>query len=250
MKNKTPAVQPEDRGIVSLSLSIRKKKKFAVPVFLSFLLLSACVNQNKKIIFHPDPGQEQAPLPETINITESKNGTASAPLPEWLGRFLSGGIGEVEALEPYQNKYVFIGKNRGTHFKALEQWAEGFTVFQDFPRLVAARLENRMLAPAALYPDDEYGAYFETLIKNASGAEYSPTLKEDTFWIKRRIERESGDEAQVLEIYEFFVLISIDKALLQSRVRELMANAKPAIPPTRAQSAAINRVQQNFFEGF
>ncbi|GHV96037.1 hypothetical protein AGMMS50293_23570 [Spirochaetia bacterium] len=181
-------------------------------------------------------------------------------MPEWVNQFLRGGIPGLEAIGAYQNRYVFVGKNKGNNFSALQQWAENFSPVQDFPRLAAARIEHRLISAASLYPDDEYGDYFEFLIKSASDAEYAGALKEESFWIKQRVEHktETADSEEtdqsgpplVEEVYEFFVLISIDKTILQTRIREFMAGIKPAVPPSRAQKAAINRVQQIFFEGF
>ncbi|MDR2435537.1 MAG: hypothetical protein LBD47_13365 [Treponema sp.] len=228
-------------------------------IFTGPLFLFACASQ-KKIIFYPEfnPPAAQAETPVPGEIIESRNGPADAALPEWLGNFLNGGIRRVEAQGVYWDKYIFIGRNRGTNLSALRQWAERFTVAQDFPRLVGIRIENRLLAAAALYPDDEYGEFFEVMIKSASDAEYPEALKEDSFWIKWRISGEpasdmSGEgetENTVRDIYEFFVLISIDKIALQNRIQALMANIQTAVPPTRDQAASINRIRQNFFEVF
>ncbi|MDR1575655.1 MAG: hypothetical protein LBS37_06580 [Treponema sp.] len=224
------------------------------------LFFFACAGQ-KKIIFHPEfnPLPEQAETLVPGEIIESRNGPADAALPEWLGNFLNGGIRRVEAQGVYWDKYIFIGKNSGTNLNALRQWAERFTVAQDLPRLVGARIENRLLAAADLYPDDEYGEFFEAMIKSASDAEYPEALKEDNFWIKWRISGEpaadltgEGETENTVErdIYEFFVLISIDKIALQNRIQALMANIQTAVSPTRDQAASINRIRQNFFEVF
>jgi Asp-tRNA(Asn)/Glu-tRNA(Gln) amidotransferase B subunit len=165
----------------------------------------------------------------------------------------------VESSTAYRDRYIFIGKTRGGNFNALQQWAEGFSVLQDFPRLAAARIESRLIAAASLYPDDEYGEYFEALVKRASDSEYPGAVKEAAYWIKTKvIQQQNNDDADpdeineplVLERYEFFILISIDKATLQNNIRELMINIKTGVAPTRAQEAAISRVQQSFFGGF
>lgn len=226
------------------------------------LIFSACSSQ-KKVVFQPEPEPDEMPKQEvkTENwqLLESRNGPAGAFVPDWVNRFLEGGIPAVEASVLYQEKYVFIGENRGENFNALRQWADGFTVSQDLPGLVTRRVEHRLLSAASLYPDDEYGEYFETLIKKVSNTEYGEALKEDSFWMRRRVISGSEEAANaeappglppVYERYEFFVLISIDKLVLQNRIRELMANVKTAAAPTREQATAINRIQHNFFEGF
>ena len=219
------------------------------PFLAGLLLLGACAGQNHKIIIPPDsPVQTETETGE-LEIIETQNGTDKESLPEWLQRFYRGGNQAVEAMSIYQDKYIFIGKTRGTSLNALRQWVDNYAADRDFPRLAAARIENRMLAAASLYPDDEYGDYFSILIKTASDAEYPPSITEETFWIKQRVEGET-EETPARDFYEFFVLISIDKTLLQNRIRELMANITPPVLPTRAQNAAINRIQQIFFEGF
>ena len=235
------------------------------------LIICACAG-DKKIVFHPepDPVPEQAESLESGQIIETQNGSADAPIPEWLGRFLDrsgdalrvGGIRQVEALGAYGYRYVFIAENRGTNLHALRQWADRFTVAQDFPRLAALRIEKRLLAAASLYPDDEYGDFFEELIKNASDAEYPEAVKEEIFWIKRRTSGgETAPEPDLYgageaavpaapELYAFFVLISIDKDRLRARIQELLAQTQAGVHPTREQAAAIYRLRQHFFEGF
>jgi hypothetical protein len=229
----------------------------ALLFFVCALVFCACAGPGK-VVFYPEPesAREQIKTAAAGEIIESQNGPARVPVPEWVSRFLNGGIRQVEALGVYQNKYMFIARNRGSSFNALNRWAEGFSAAQDLPRLLAARVENRLLAAASLYPDDEYGEYFEALMKNISDADCHEARKEGSFWIKRRI---SGSEAEmefaetentVRDIYEFFVLVGMDKMRLQIMIRELMANTRTGVPPTRDQAASINRIQQIFFEGF
>jgi len=219
------------------------------------LIFGACTSQ-EKIVFRPDPESKEKPARtvEFTEILETQDGAAAENLPDWLSRFISGGIQEIERSVAFGDKFVFIGRNRGNNFTALRQWAEGFTVYHDFPRLAAIRIENRMISAATLYPDDEYGEYFEALIKQASDAEYPGAVKEETYWIKtlliRDIDEETEEQPEPLEQYEFFVLISIGKPILQSRIRSLMADIQTTDVPTRAQRAAVNRVQHIFFEGF
>ena len=219
------------------------------------LLFGACRTPNR-VILRPDPEQREPPHEVFITgeILASKGGAPQAALPDWVNRFIHGGIREVEQLSAYSDSYVFIGRNRGNNFIALSRWSENFTVFHDFPRLAATRIENRLFSAATLYPDDEYGEFFVALIRLASDAEYPGALIEDTYWIKTRITPENnGDETgepEALELYDFFVLISIDKAIMQNHIRRLMSEVTTATPPTRAQRNSINRVQQIFFEDF
>jgi hypothetical protein len=228
------------------------KVKKTCPVFLTCLLVfSACIAPDK-IIVPPQTSGEQETNTESYQIDESQSGPAGTAMPPWVSRYLSGGISELETMEAYSGKYVFMGQNRGNNFNALNQWIDMFNPAQDFPRLAAARIEKRLIAGASLYPDDEYGQYFEALVKNASDAEYPGAVKEDSYWIKPSINTQAENQMPYAEqeIYDFFILISIDKIALQNRIRELMAAIVTKVPPTRDQNAAINRIQQLFFEGF
>jgi hypothetical protein len=236
------------------------KANRTMPVFLvSFLFLTSCAGEPRKIIIDPeasaDPLTANPPAGQTadsLSITESQNGPAGAFIPDWVYLFIRSGIKGVEALGRYSEKYVFIAENRGKNFNALDQWVTSFTAEQDFSILVAARIEKRLLDAAKLYPDDEYGDFFESLIKGVSDAGYSGAVKEETFWIKRRLvlpeQDPAGTETAAVEIYDFFVLVSIDKIALQNRIRDLMENI--VTTPTRDQAAAINNIRQSFSEGF
>ena len=237
-----------------------------IPLLLAAILFTACASSQKgKIIFLPDPvesiPQEQTGLSESWQIIETQNGPGETGIPVWVRGYLEGGARSLESLNAYSGKYVFVGRNRGGNFNTLQQWANGFTAAQDLPRLIVRRVERRLVAAAALYPDDEYGEYFAYMIKKVSDEEYPEAVKEQIFWIKqKRIpvsdEADDGSEIEIppedieLERYVFLVLISMDKKTLQATIEKIMADIKTDTVPTRAQTAAINKIHQTFFEEF
>jgi hypothetical protein len=229
-------------------------------VFFS-LFFAACVTQNKKVIFIPDTVNnppEPARNFESWEVISSQNGQGSLDIPEWTRLYIDNEINKIEALDGFYGKYIFIGENWGSNFNALQQWANSFTVEQDLPMLITRRAERRLIVSASLYPDDEYGEYFESLIREISNGGYSSAVKEQTFWLKRKInisvpemdiDVESNPAAEQ-ERYEFLVLVSVDKETLQRQIQEIMTGIKTKIPPTKEQAAAIARIKANFFEGF
>ena len=234
-------------------------KRYSLLLLAAFTL-AACTGQKGRVIFRPDPGQARHQEPinpiESWQIVGSENGLGETGIPDWVRRYFNGNIYGVETIDRFSGKYVFVGGNRGENIHALQQWANGFTAQHDLPRLVTARVERRLVSSASLYPDDEYGQYFEMLIKAVSDGEYPGAVKEETFWVKRKMiptDTEDGDQPlvdTVMELYEFLVLISIDRETLQKQLREIMAGIQTPSRPTRDQAAAINRIQQTFFEGF
>jgi len=217
-----------------------------VSFFFVSVYLFSCVGQGGNL-YYPVPDSSQVETERNMgveNIVDTRDGHSVDSLPEWLTAFLTGGTGAVEQLAEYQDKYVFIGINENNNLAALNRWGENFTAMYDFPVLAAARIERRMFLSASLYPDDEYGAFFEVMIKNAFSAEYEGTVKEDVFWVKL-IEGEDNRE-----IYRCFILLIIDKSVMQVIIRNLMAQSYTAVTITAAQIAAVTRLRQFFFNGF
>jgi len=234
-----------------------------INLLLAAFLLAACVSPKGKVLFIPDSKQgsqeEQPGLSPSWEIIEAQNDSGNDELPAWVRGYFEQGVRGIEALDAYRDKYVFIGKNRGENFSALQQWANGFTVAQDLPRLIAQRAERRMVAAAALYPDDEYGEYFAQCIRRVSDEEYPGAVKEHTFWTKQKnipAEEETEEEVEispenlVTERYEYLILISIDREAFQTQINSIMADVKTNTAPTRDQTAAITKIRDTFFEGF
>jgi len=239
-----------------------------IPLLLAAFLFTACTLQKGKVVFIPDPAQnnqqEQNGSSESWQIIETQSGHGEDGIPAWVRGYLDRGVRGIETLDAYRGKYVFVGKNRGDNFNALQQWANGFTVAQDLPRLIVQRVERRFVAAAALYPDDEYGEYFAHIIKRVSDEEYPGAIKEYTFWTKqKRIPSEAETEenadsetspenlaAEHADRYEFLILFSIDKETFQTQIQNIMADIKTASAPTKDQTTAISKIRLTFFEGF
>jgi hypothetical protein len=212
------------------------KKKIGTIFSVIAFILSECSSQNA-VLFHPSQGYPND-RPDSFyleNITESRNNF----LPDWLSAFITGGIEETEKINLYSNDYVFISRNEGDNFIALSKWSENFSVAEDFPRLAAVRIEKRLILAASYIPDEEYGDFFETMVKTAYNYNYPEAVKEETYWLKL-----TGD------IYEFFILFRIDKSVMQEIIKKMMAEALTAANHSRTQRKTINRLQQFFFEGF
>jgi hypothetical protein len=112
-----------------------------------------------------------------------------------------------------------------------------------------------MILSASLYPDDEYGMFFETMVKKAYSAEYPGVLKENTYWVKLlnngdNLSNNDGIVNANTEIYNFFILLTIDKIKMESVISGLMAETMAVVTPTDAQRISINRLRQYFYQGF
>ncbi|MDR2159337.1 MAG: hypothetical protein LBP23_04630 [Treponema sp.] len=221
------------------------------PALIAVLFLfSACVAGPAQRIILPQKQETEteAERIDAYTIIDWQAKDAEQDIPEWVRRFLNGGNREVETMFRYRGRYVFVAAGRGSSLEPLQYWVEEFSEQRDFPRLVAIRIEERLAAAAALYPDDEYGEFFETMVKRASNASYEGVRREESHWLRRQFLTEDEDAGEAP--YDFFVLVSVDKEELATRIEEMLNDPRGIRTPTRYQAAAVDRIRENFFDGF
>lgn len=183
-------------------------------------------------------------------VIDHKTMALGGTIPDWLDVYMNGGgLRDIEALPKYKDVFVFVGEDTGTNLNALRQWATGFSVAQDMARLVSTRVQARFAGAAAGSPDDEYGRYFENVVKTASDATYSGARKEADFWIQKRYFKEDGKTVD-REVYDYYVLVTIDRETLKKQIENVLNGVKPDKPLTKEQQTAVDRVKQSFYEGF
>ena len=219
---------------------------------LGAALLASCTGKPAKLILSPDQTQAASENPVSYIITDYKNKAGGENMPEWAERYFEGGTAGIETMDIYTDRYVFVSRNEGSNFNSLIQWTRGFNAELDFPRLAAARIETRF-TKSAPFPDVEYGAYYEELIRTASDAVWTGAVKEDDFWILKNYfpsESEEPDQNQRKESWEFFILVTINKNLFAYQLNNVFQKTKPNPAPTKIQTAAVNRVKDRFFSGF
>jgi hypothetical protein len=153
----------------------------------------------------------------------------------------------VEALRAHQGSFVFIHRNEGNNFNALNLWKDNFSAELDFPRLAAARIEARFSAGIS-YPDEEYGAFYEALVRGSSDAFWTGAAAEDDFWVRKKYHANEAEGEQ--ENWEFFVLVTMEKSRFSSQLQTVFENLNPLPPPDEKQAAAASKVKERFFEGF
>ncbi|MDR2739518.1 MAG: hypothetical protein LBB68_06780 [Treponema sp.] len=230
----------------------------AVPftLALGISLFTGCFTKAPSVvILGPVPEyRERNSIIEVIdheNITRDGGDTivSEDDMPPWVVRYISTGVAGIEALPEYEDSYVFMGKQTGNNLESLKLWANGFSINRDFPRLVSARVQARFSEFARGNPSEEFGRYFEAVIKNLSDVTFSEASRESSFWIKKRIFGDDG-LTPAGETYEYFILIRIGREALEKQINLLLITTHPEIPPTRDQSVAAMRLRLNFYEGF
>jgi hypothetical protein len=218
-----------------------------VCLVLGGLFLSSCVTDSGRRTYELPDIPVETKIPRTFTIIDYKNKATGEAIPEWVNLYLKSGLREVEALRAFQGSYVFVHINEGNNFNALQLWKDNFSVGLDFPRLAAARIEARFSASVP-YPDDEYGAFYEELIRAASDASWTGAATRDDSWIHKRYPSSETEAEQ--ENLEFLVLVTIERSSFSAQLDKIFENINPVPPPNKNQLAAINRVKERFFEKF
>jgi hypothetical protein len=212
---------------------------------LFLIVLTRCAGELKPAAPEETP-LEAVPEAPVYLIADYQGREEGQAMPPWLVSYLAGRTPAVEALPHYENSYVFVGENRGTNRNILGQWLKGFTVLQDFPRLAAARIQARFTLDLSENPDKVYGRYFEQAVKAASDALFTGALRETDCWILKQY----GDDQEDREELHFFVLVVVDKAALETQIRDILNGIPPDLAATKEQLSAVSRLQSSFFEGF
>ncbi|GHT83459.1 hypothetical protein FACS1894137_04590 [Spirochaetia bacterium] len=229
---------------------IRFMKPIAAPMLiLGISLFTACFTGPKKaaVLLGPVPEyREQNSVPEVIGHENTGAGTA---MPEWVVRYMRTGTAEIETQPEYSGSYVFIAKQQGRNPDSLKLWADSFSIDRDFPRLVSVRIQDRFIEAGEGNPGEEFGRYFEQVVKNSADAAFSGAIQGTSFWIKKTIFGEDG-VSPAGEAYEYYILTSINKEILEEQINGILESAQPDLPPTKAQAAAIARFRQDFYDGF
>jgi hypothetical protein len=216
---------------------------------LLLLVFSGCAGEPEQSppVLPVSPYVQRKEEPPLYLISGYQDEEPGGGIPHWLDRFLAGGTRSLESLAEYRDTYLFVAEGSGNNLNALLQWASDFSLDRDLPRLVALRMESRMTA-AVPYPDDEYGPFYETLIKRAFNGTFTGAVREAGFWIRRQFFEDDGLTLD-RESYTYFILIGIQKSLLEFQITRMLQEI--TLPKNRrAQNDAVNRLREDFFNGF
>jgi len=212
----------------------------------AFVFFASCANEpDKQLIILPLPS-EPVKDARVYSIVDFKDKTEGGFIPEWASLWLSSGNREVEAKNDFHDRFVFVYSNEGNNFRALELLMDNFTPGQDFPRLAATRIEARF-SVGVPYPDVEYGAFYEDLIRTASDEPWAGVIQVDDFWVKKKYQSTEEGEA---ESWEFLILLTIEKYRFTSQMEYIFQKIVPDPTPSELQIAAANNVKEHFYEGF
>lgn len=217
-------------------------KKINVLLVAALLVfsLAACGSGPKSVLEQKTPPYE---------VVDHKTMAIGGDIPAWVISYIDSGVQGVEALPAYKDKFVFIAEDEGTNKAALSLWMTGFNVGQEISRMVSTRVQAKFVGAAAGSPDDEFGRYFENVVKSAGEASYSGARKETDFWLLKRYFKANSKEVEK-EVYTMYVLVTIDRATLERQIEAVLNGVQVDKPLTSEQQTAVDRVKEGFYEAF
>ena len=217
-------------------------------ILIVLSLFSSCVSKKAVPLFKLPPPAPSAPvIPREYSILDYKNKSRGEAMPSWVDAWLSSGLKGVETLNSFQSRFVFVQRNEGNNFNALQLWRDNFSSELDFPRLAASRVQERFSRNVS-YPDVEYGAYFEAVVRAASDAPWSGAAREDDFWLRKKYLRTEDEPEE--EKWEFLILVTVEKQGFITQIGTVFNSIAPNPTLTAEQISAVDRVKDRFFEGF
>jgi hypothetical protein len=152
---------------------------------------------------------------------------------------------------------VFISEERSSDLNALLEWAANVTAEQDFPQLVFQRAYKRLHYSLSISPYDEYGGFYEALLKAVADTRYSGAEKGDAFWIRKQYaarneaeETAGGLAPDGQKEYTLFIVMLIPKVVLRGQLLMVMNEIKADKDLTRTQTQAVARLRNDFFLEF
>lgn len=216
-------------------------------IFIISLLFPGCASQRRSIPLREEEPQNVRDMSWTI--PDYRDREKGLGLPDWVTFYLQGNIAAIENMAEYRNYYVFVSVAHSNNFSALSQWNAAFTPELDFARLAAVRIERRFLNAAAAWPDDEYGSYFECMIRAVSDARWEGAYRHDDFWLYRSFP-ETDEHKTDKDGFDYLILVIIRKEIMELQTKIILDSVVPEVPLTRDQRSAVNRVRERFFDYF
>ncbi len=224
-------------------------KKIIIVLSLVALALTAIGCASAPAKTEPTAAPMTAAPAVKMEVIEHKASGIGGDIPEWVQIYIESGNSGVEALDKFKDSYVFVGEDSGTNLNALRLWAQGFNVAQEMSRLISTRVQAKFAGAAVGSPDDEFGRYFENVVKSVSEADFSGARKDSDFWVYKRYYKPDG-KTEDRVVYDYYVLTTISKEALETQLQRVLDGVVVDKPLTKEQQTAVDRVKESFYEGF
>jgi len=184
------------------------------------------------------PEATKPPEPEAqYEIIDHKTKDFGGTIPDWVTKSSM----ELEAMDEYQDYYVFVDDQVGQDLEGLKLWSRGFSVASEIARLVTTRVTDKFVGAAA-GDKDELETYLEEVVQSLSEASYGGARKEEDFWVRRRKKSDGTED------YRYVLFVTVPKEQIDAAIERAFAEADEK-EKSEEKKTAIQRVKDAFEGG-
>jgi hypothetical protein len=193
-----------------------------------------------------EPKPEPVELPSKVKTEVLDHKGASlgkTTLPEWIDVYIDFGARGVEELAKFQDEYCFIAEYHAENLDAGLAWIKGFEVPQLIARQIQSRVESLFVGAAVGAPEDDYGTYFENVVKTTTDVSFSGAKLIQDYWVLVRT-YDPDIKNTYSDTYQIYVLYTMPKAMLDKQLNNEIDKAMDDGEMSESQKEAFKNVKK------
>ncbi|TVQ27615.1 MAG: hypothetical protein EA382_03285 [Spirochaetaceae bacterium] len=170
----------------------------------------------------------------SFRIIEHKNSTLGGDIPDWT----SMDIGELEADERFEGRYVFRFEETGRSLAGVRTVSDNMNAPAEVARLISMRVEQ-VFAGAQVGDQDFVETYFENVVLTLAQTDVSGLRKYGDFWVLKEYINQDGSAGR--QEYAYYSIYTIERSIVAEQIRRAIDGLEAQ---TEEEQTARQRVRQ------
>lgn len=208
------------------------------------LLFAGCASSAPAPAPEPEPEPIELPSRVKTEVLDHKGASlGKSALPEWIDAYIDFGAAGVEELAKFQDQYCFIAEYHAENLDAGLAWVKGFEVPQLIARQIQLKVESIFVGAAVGAPEDDYGTYFENVVKSTTDVSFSGAKLVQDYWVLVRT-YDPDIKNTYSDAYQIYVLYTMPKAMLDKQLNNEIDKAMDDGEMSESQKEAFKNVKK------
>ena len=208
------------------------------------LLFAGCASSAPAPAPEPEPEPIELPSRVKTEVLDHKGASlGKSALPEWIDAYIDFGAAGVEELAKFQDQYCFIAEYHAENLDAGLAWVKGFEVPQLIARQIQLKVESIFVGAAVGAPEDDYGTYFENVVKSTTDVSFSGAKLVQDYWVLVRT-YDPDIKNTYNDTYQIYVLYTMPKAMLDKQLNNEIDKAMDDGEMSESQKEAFKNVKK------
>ena len=170
----------------------------------------------------------------SFRIIEHKNSTLGGDIPDWT----SMDVGELEAEERVEGRYVFRFEETGRSLAGVRTVSDNMNAPSEVARLISMRVEQ-IFAGAQVGDQDFVETYFENVVLTLAQTDVSGLRKYGDFWVLKEYINQDGSPGR--QEYAYYSIYTIERDIVAEQIRRAIDGLDAQ---TEEEQTARQRVRQ------